>query len=336
MLPLFVESYALVLSCVEGRISMHIRNSYGEVAISLVFVKIGVAMDLTPFKKDIDELIKEFARYNSTTLADMKRVWLARKFSFIYEAKPTTNLGFFMQSLYAHSIGHMLCTGSLSQKIGGLYCLYCLYETQPFKPPFKIYLSRGELKKLRILVADAKEENVRVLPALVKRMLDRNLFLFGSVDINDSSVTERLNEITNLQNARMEFAYEKVLANTPIERLLHMDLSMELDLKVLKKISTEYAAAKELAIKDASKLIDVQNIEHIAENKKLIGEVVEEIVEDWNEQKELFHRQTGFNDARQHNEERTQVVSYQQVENPNEEDDEELDEYGRELEDLLD
>ncbi|KAF6156777.1 hypothetical protein GIB67_033246 [Kingdonia uniflora] len=112
--------------------------------------------------------------------------------------------------------------------------------------------------------------------------------------------------------------------------------SMELDLKLLKKISTEYAAAKELAIKDASKLIDVQNIEHIAENKKLIGEVVEEIVKDWNEQKELFHRQTGFNDARQHNEERTQVVSYQQVENPNEEDDEELDEYGRELEDLLD
>lgn len=42
---------------------------------------------------------------NSTTLDDMKKIWLSRKFSYIYEAKPTANLGFFMQSLYAHSIG---------------------------------------------------------------------------------------------------------------------------------------------------------------------------------------------------------------------------------------
>ena len=41
----------------------------------------------------------------STTLADMKRVWLSKKFSYIYEASPSTNLAFFMQSLYAHCIG---------------------------------------------------------------------------------------------------------------------------------------------------------------------------------------------------------------------------------------
>lgn len=35
----------------------------------------------------------------------MKRVWMSRNFSFIFEASPTTNLGCFMQSLYAHSIG---------------------------------------------------------------------------------------------------------------------------------------------------------------------------------------------------------------------------------------
>ncbi|KAL3623503.1 hypothetical protein CASFOL_032319 [Castilleja foliolosa] len=62
-------------------------------------------MDLKPFKLDIDELLHEFAESGSTTLAEFKRVWLAKKFSFIFEARPSTNHGFFMQSLYAHSIG---------------------------------------------------------------------------------------------------------------------------------------------------------------------------------------------------------------------------------------
>ncbi|KAF8389132.1 hypothetical protein HHK36_025818 [Tetracentron sinense] len=301
-------------------------------------------MNLTPFKLDIDELINEFSEViiffqfkhllklqgNSKTLADMKRVWLSRKFSFIYEASPSTNLAFFMQSLYAHSIGHMVSTASLSHRLGGLYCLYCLYETQPFKPPFKIYLSLGELKRLKNLVVDAKEEHIKVVPALIKRMLERNMLLFGFVDINEGSLTERVQEITNLQNAHMHIAYEKyiansynfimLLANTRIEHFLHMDLGMELDLKLLKKMSTEYEEAKELAIKgtflspfpvlfshsfiyfllnclifkEAGDLVDVQNIKHITENKKVIGDVVEKIAEDWNIQKEVFNQQTGF------------------------------------------
>ncbi|KAM2604595.1 hypothetical protein TB2_033485 [Malus domestica] len=65
-------------------------------------------MDLTPFKRDVDELIDEFTKAESTSLADMKRIWLSKKFSYIYEARPSTNLAFFMQSLYAHSIGRLL------------------------------------------------------------------------------------------------------------------------------------------------------------------------------------------------------------------------------------
>ncbi|KAJ4720107.1 Small nuclear RNA activating complex (SNAPc), subunit SNAP43 protein [Melia azedarach] len=86
-------------------------------------------MDLFPFKQDIDDLIDEFVKAESTTLADMKRVWLSRKFSYIYEARPSTNLSFFLQSLYAHTIRHMVSTASFSQRLGGIYCLYCLHET---------------------------------------------------------------------------------------------------------------------------------------------------------------------------------------------------------------
>ncbi|XP_010250201.1 PREDICTED: uncharacterized protein LOC104592497 isoform X4 [Nelumbo nucifera] len=266
-------------------------------------------MDLTPFKLDIDELINEFSETGSTTLADMKRIWLSRKFTYIYEGK-------------------MVSTGSLSQRLGGMYCLYCLYETQPFKPPLKIYLSLGELKKLRNLVVDAKEANVRIVPALVKRMLEKHIFLFGFVDINEGSVAERVNEITNLQNARIRVAYEKLLSNTRIEHFLHMDLGMELDMEVLKRMSTEYAKAKELAIKEAGEQVDIENIKHIAENKTLIGDVIEKIAEDWNIQKEVFYQQSGFNQSSNIQEEDHVAGAAQEEENV-------ADDFDKELEHLL-
>ncbi|KAJ4952806.1 hypothetical protein NE237_029638 [Protea cynaroides] len=258
-------------------------------------------VDLTPFKLDIDELINDFSESNSTTLDEMKRVWLSRKFSYIYEAKPAANLAFFMQSLYAHSVGHMVMGDSLSRRLGGLYCLYCLYETQPSKPPFKIYLSLGELKNIKSCVVDAKKESIKVVPALVKRMLEKNMFLFGCVDINEASATERVNEINKQLNARMQIAYKKLFANSRIDHFLHLDLGMELDLKALDKMSTEYARAKELAINEAGKLVDIQNIKHIAENNKLIGDEVKKIAKDWNVQKDMFYQQTRLNHHEENN-----------------------------------
>ncbi|XP_028090111.1 uncharacterized protein LOC114290386 isoform X3 [Camellia sinensis] len=188
----------------------------------------------------------------------------------------------------------MVSTATLSHRLGGLYCLHCLYDVQPFKPPFKIYLSIGELKRLKNLLVDAKGNNIKVVSALVKRMLERNVFLFGFLDINEGSVTERINELTDIQNARIQVSHKKLFSNTQIEQFINMDLGMELEVNALKKMSTEYAAAREIAISDASEVMDVQNIKHITETKRLIGDVVEKTVQDWNVQKELFCQQTGL------------------------------------------
>jgi hypothetical protein len=67
----------------------------------------------------------------------------------------------------------------------------------------------GELKKITNLVVEAKEKGINVVSALVKRMLEKNMFLFGSVDINEDSVTETVNQLTELQNARIQVAYNK-------------------------------------------------------------------------------------------------------------------------------
>ncbi|XP_070050272.1 uncharacterized protein [Nicotiana tomentosiformis] len=100
-------------------------------------------MDLKPFKLDIDELIKEFAKGGSPSFAEMKRVWVSKKLSYIFEASPSKDQACFMQSLYAYCSGYMVSNYSLLSRLGGLYSLYCLYETQPFKLPFKIYISLG-------------------------------------------------------------------------------------------------------------------------------------------------------------------------------------------------
>ncbi|CAJ2634707.1 unnamed protein product [Trifolium pratense] len=251
-------------------------------------------MNIDNFKKDIDVLIAQFTQDESKTLADMKRVWISKKFSYIYEARPSTNLAFFMQSLYAHCIGYMVSTGSLSNRLGGLYCLYCLYETQPFKPPFKVYISVGELKNLRVLVVDAKANDIRVVSALVKRMLERNMFLFGIVDLMESSVTETVNQLQQVQNTCIQIAYKELFDKEPIENYVCMDLGMEFELNLLKKMSAEYAEAKNVAVKEASSILDVQNIKHISENKELIGDVVEKIADDWQVQKQTFYKQTGL------------------------------------------
>lgn len=252
-------------------------------------------MDLRPFRLDLDELINEFAEGEMTMLADMKRIWLAKKISCIFEAKPTTKLGFFMQSLYTHCLGYMTSTASISHRLGGLYCLYCLHETQPFKPPYKIYLCPREIKRLKELVLDAKKEKIGVVQTLVDSMLERNLFLYGAIDLKEGSVEERVNELTDIQNARVQHANKKLFADTQIERYIHMDMGKELDLDSLKEISKDYCMSKELAIKEAASVIDTQDIKHIAENQILIGDVVGKTTKDWNAQKETFYQKTGLN-----------------------------------------
>ncbi|CAI9293389.1 unnamed protein product [Lactuca saligna] len=250
-------------------------------------------MDLKPFRLDIDDLINEFAKGEMTTLTDMKKIWLSKKFSCIFQAKPNSKLGFFMQSLYSHSIGYMVSNSSISHRIGGLYCLFCLHETQPFKPPFRIYLCAREIKRLKELVVDAKKENIEIVSILVKNMLERDLFLYGATDLKQGSVEERVNELTNLQDARVQHANKKLFKDTEIERYINMDMDKEFDVDSLKKMSRDYYSAKELAIKEAEKVVDTRDIKHIAENQILIGDVIGKTSEDWNVEKEMFYKKTG-------------------------------------------
>lgn len=125
-------------------------------------------------------------------------------------------------------------------------------------------------------------------------MFDRNMFLFGFVDVNESSAAERLDELSEVQNASIQIACKKLFANSRIEHFTHMDMGLELEVDMLKQKSADYARAKDLAIKEASGIVDVESIKHIAENQTLIGDVVGKTADDWKVQKELFYQKTGI------------------------------------------
>ncbi|KAH0633479.1 hypothetical protein KY284_036265 [Solanum tuberosum] len=154
---------------------------------------------------------------------------------------------------------------------------------------FRQFHLTGELKNLRNVVAEAKAKDVKVVPAVVKRMLDRNMFLFGFVDVNESSAAERLDELSEVQNASIQIA-----CKNRIEHFTHMDMGLELEVDLLKQKSADYARAKDLAIKEASDIVDVESIKHIAENQTLIGDMVGKTADDWKAQKELFYQKTGI------------------------------------------
>ncbi|KAF0894228.1 hypothetical protein E2562_037727 [Oryza meyeriana var. granulata] len=285
-------------------------------------------MDLSPFKLDIDELLADYTEAYCTAFTDFKRLWMAKKFSYIYEGRPKTNSGAFMQSLFLHCIGHMTSQSCLPQRLAGLYCLYCLYESQPYKPHFKIYFSLEELKKLKDFVVEAKQNGMDVVPALVKRILDKGMILFGFINLLGDSGAKQVSELTASQNKRVQFACDKyvlsdsiistcdpfhlfkqvhksycllifwlllcsrLFLNTQIESYMHMDLGLELELDKIKKSSTDYAKAKELAFAEASQIVGVEDARHIVENDKLLGDRVEEIVKEWDSQKEMFYEKT--------------------------------------------
>jgi snRNA-activating protein complex subunit 1 len=58
--------------------------------------------------------------------------------------------------------------------------------------------------------------------------------------------------------------------------------------------------------------VDVQDIKHISEDKKLIGDEMQKIVDDWNVQRDIFNQQRGF--SQQPPEEQQQLLLLQEEE----------------------
>jgi snRNA-activating protein complex subunit 1 len=80
---------------------------------------------------------------------------------------------------------------------------------------------------------------------------------------------------------------------------------------------------------EANKAVDVQNIQHISDDREFIGDEVERITENWNVQRQVFYQQTGLNQRHAQKDEQQQQPQHKKHE---QQDDDFGDEFSHQLE----
>lgn len=64
---------------------------------------------------------------------------------------------------------------------------------------------------------------MNVASAVVDRMLEKNMFLFGAVDFKEGSVTQKIKELRAKEDATIRIARRKLFENSQLEHFIHMD-----------------------------------------------------------------------------------------------------------------
>lgn len=233
-------------------------------------------MDLSAASRDIHELLEAFAEQDGMSLWQLRELWKARGFSFIHEACPKdTTQAFFMQSLYSSALGHVKSVERpLSWRLGGLFVLYCLYETQYVEPYYLIYLSLEDLEKLHGLVKELRMIEHAEALKVVRTMLRKEAFLFGCVSVDQKSIADACEKLTNQAAARLKHARFRLLANVPLQDHVYGSLSQDLSLGSVFSLVQDYAAAKKQVFTGLGVVEDTAGSSNF-------GDDLKEVVDSW-------------------------------------------------------
>ncbi|BFI25290.1 snRNA-activating protein complex subunit 1 [Marchantia polymorpha subsp. ruderalis] len=208
-------------------------------------------MDFSASALDIEELVAAFAEMEGTELDQMKELWRSRNFSFIHEARPKDIIpSFYAQALFSSALSHVVAEdASLSWKLGGLYVLYILHETQALEERYKIYLALEELEALISLVRLIKQRRLAVAFKVVQRMFDEQMFLFGSVSANQKRIASCMDKVAHQAALSVQQARSRLLANVPAREHVEGQLVQDLELDALAPLTSDYAAARNRALR---------------------------------------------------------------------------------------
>lgn len=254
-------------------------------------------MDIAPFESDIRELIQAFVEIGGLELSQMKELWRLRSFSFIHEARPNhVDAAFFMQALYSCALSHIIEDLSFSEKLGGLYVLYILYETQLFTPPFKIYLSKDDLQNIYSLVKEAKLKGPLMALKVVHKMMASCFFLFGFVSTNQQKITEASDKLSNKSAARLQLARKRLLSSASAKQHFEGDLIKELGLEALAMLTEEYAMVKQRLYSGANQSLE-NSADDLVQHGALLGDELKRDAHQWMEHRKSFYRGKGAEDG---------------------------------------
>lgn len=238
-------------------------------------------MDLSAAARDIQELVESFADQDSTSFPHLKELWKSRGFSFIHEACPKdTTREFFMQSLYSSALTHVKSFDKpLSWQLGGLFVLYCLYETQFVEPHYLIYLSLSDLGALSGLVKELRRIEHGEGLKVVRTMLRKEAFLFGCVSVDQNSIADACEKLAKQAAARLKHARFRLLANVPLQEHVYGSLRQEFALDSVMEIVREYAVAKKHVFTGLG-VLETGEVTGLG-----IADEVKEVVDAWEAQK---------------------------------------------------
>ncbi|RYR39580.1 hypothetical protein Ahy_A09g045135 isoform D [Arachis hypogaea] len=161
---------------------------------------------------------------------DMKRVWLSKKFSYIYASGPSTNLTFFMQSLYAQCIDTPVSDDSSwteqalekIEKQSGGFTWVAGHRTMTFihqvsSKPFNLFtrinFSRHHFQHLRLLhtqaVSKHNNDDVTAICNSFRRgwNWDTISIKFGTFMLNDLMVERVLLELKDPSDAKCALGF---------------------------------------------------------------------------------------------------------------------------------
>ncbi|CAF1804578.1 unnamed protein product [Brassica napus] len=122
--------------------------------------------------------------------------------------------------------------------VGGAYTTVSEYNGNQYELSMLIW--KG-------LIVEAKDKGVEIATAVGKQMLEKNVFIFGAVDYDEASTTEKLHQSISYRTHLCGVLIKT--SETEIEEFIHLDMGNEVDLSSMHKQSIEYAEAKKSTMK---------------------------------------------------------------------------------------
>lgn len=247
-------------------------------------------MDISAFSSDIDELVEAFTEIRGVELSQIKELWKSRSFTFIHEAKPNhVDPAFFMQALYSCALGFLEGDMPWLKKLGGLYVLYILYETQLFTPPFKIYLSTDDLENIYSLVKEAKAKGPLTALRVVNKMIMKDSFLYGSVTTNQKKMREAIDTLSSKAAERVQLARKRLFASSAAKQHFEGNLVKELGLDELVMLNEEYTMVKQRMYTGAAQGTE----DSFRDLGPVLGSELKKDANSWMERRKRFYQKEG-------------------------------------------
>eukprot|EP01098_Paradermamoeba_levis_P004669 TRINITY_DN1988_c0_g1_i6.p1 TRINITY_DN1988_c0_g1~~TRINITY_DN1988_c0_g1_i6.p1 ORF type:complete len:255 (-),score=74.81 TRINITY_DN1988_c0_g1_i6:425-1123(-) len=115
----------------------------------------------------------------SHTFQDFKQLWKQRKFSLIHQAKyPELEEREFVSTLFTSTLSFLTSSHTLQLKLGVMYCLYLLYETQLVEPKVNIKVSMYLWLEFLKLYENIKQNLILDAYQIFRKMKREKFFCF--------------------------------------------------------------------------------------------------------------------------------------------------------------